>query len=141
MIKLKRGQKRCTSCKTINPVRIRLCKNCGVNFIRKNTPVKNEVKSWQDLEVGSFIRIVQGTGPYFISDVDSPDGKAGERICLGNTGVYKVMKLDSRGIYAYGASRKNGGFTYLYMGKPYRAKETGTFLEPYRFTQVKRKKR
>jgi len=141
MIQLKRGQKRCKSCKSINPVRCRLCKSCGQSFVRKNTPVKNEIKDWRDLEKGTYIRIIQGTGPYFISNIDSPDGQAGEKICLGSTGVYEVISTDNSGIRACGASRKNGGFTYLYMGKPYQSKETGTFLEPYRFTRVKRKQR
>jgi hypothetical protein len=58
----------------------------------------------------------KGTGPYFISKRDSEDGLAGEKICMGNTGVYKVVGLDNTGIVVYGAALKNAGYSYIYMG-------------------------
>ena len=139
MTKLQRGQKLCPKCDEINASRQRTCKYCQHEFISKNTPIKNEVRDWKNLEVGTYIKIVQGTGPYFIARRDSEEGVAGERICLGSTGVYSVAGLDSNGIHAYGTTRKNGGFCYLYMGPPHISKATGTHMEANRIKRVKRK--
>lgn len=139
--KLNRGQKLCPSCKEINASRQRICKHCGNEFISKNTPIKNEVKNWRELEIGSYIKVVQGTGPYYIASRDSEDGIAGEKICMGSTGVFKVAGIADEGIQAYGASDKDTGYTFLYMGEPKRSKITGTYLEPYRLKHVKLRKR
>ena len=45
-MKLKRGQKRCKSCKHINAARQRMCVKCGKTFQIKNRPIKNEIKDW-----------------------------------------------------------------------------------------------
>jgi hypothetical protein len=136
-IKLSRGQKLCPGCNKINASRQRVCKHCDREFISKNTPIKNEILDWKKLERGDYIRIVQGTGPYFLCTRDTDECTTGERLCMGNKGVYKVVGLDRRGIRAVGASHKNGGFVYLYMGEPYCSKETGLYYEPYRLITLK----
>ena len=140
-VKLKRGQKLCTECGAVNAARQRVCKQCGHQFISKNTPVSGEIKDWKSLKKGTLIKVIQGTGPYFISKKDCDEAFAGEKICMGNTGVYKVVGIDDKGIVAYGASPKNAGFTYLYMGNARVSQTTGTYLEPYRIKFVKKSKR
>jgi hypothetical protein len=140
-VKLQRGQKLCPHCEEINASRQRVCKYCDREFISKNTPIKGEVKDWQQLEKGTFIKVVQGTGPYYISKRDSEDSRAGERICMGITGVYNVVGVSEKGILAYGASLKNGGFTFIYMGPSTLSTVTGTYLEAHRIKRVKRKKK
>lgn len=139
-IKLQRGQKLCKECDTVNAARQRVCKGCGHEFISKNTPISGEVKDWESLEKGTLIKVIQGTGPYFISKRDTEFSFVGERICMGDTGVFKVVGLGKDGIIVYGATRKNSGYSYLYMGPPKKSKNTGTYLEPYRIKYVKIKK-
>jgi hypothetical protein len=143
--KLKRGQKKCTECDFINAARQRVCKNCGHRFMSKNTPIKGEILDWKKLEPGALVRVIQGTGPYMISSRDTVENdekiKAGDKICIGYTGVYKVLKLDENGIQAYGNTAANGGFTYLYMGPSKLSNLTGTYLEPYRLKIEKGKKK
>lgn len=139
MQKLERGQKKCPKCKKVNASRQRVCKHCSFEFISKNIPVKSEVKNWKELEIGSYIKIIQGTGPYFIAKRENDECKVGERICMGDTGVFKVIKIDKNGIVAFGATNKNAGYTYLYMGKAKYSEITGIFSEPYRIKKVKQK--
>jgi hypothetical protein len=139
-MKLNRGQKRCKKCKSINAARQRICKNCQFEFISKNTPVKGEIKDWKSLEIGDYIKIIQGTGPYFINKKDTEESKVGDRICLGDIGVYRVEKKYRDGLRVSGVSFKNGGFSFLYMGKPKYIPSTGVHREPYRIKRVKRRK-
>lgn len=139
--KLQRGQKICPKCKEINASRQYVCKYCKHQFVSKNTPVKNEVKNWKELEIGTYIKVVQGTGPYYISKRDTEDGSAGERICMGNTGVYKVAGFAENGIHAYGASYKDSGYSFLYMGQSKRSKDTGIYYEPHRIKKVNKRRR
>jgi hypothetical protein len=135
-VKLKRGQKLCKECNTVNAARQRVCKGCGHEFMSKNTPIHGEVKDWKELQKGTLIKVIQGTGPYFISRRDTDESYRGERICMGDTGVFKVISTDHSGILVYGASRKNSGYSYLYMGVPKKSEITGTYLEPYRIKYV-----
>ena len=135
-IKLQRGQKLCKECDTVNAARQRICKGCGHEFMSKNTPIAGEVKDWKELQKGTLIKVIQGTGPYFISRRDTDESYKGERICMGDTGVFKVISTDHSGILVYGASRKNSGYSYLYMGVPKKSEITGTYLEPYRIKYV-----
>lgn len=140
-MKLNRGQKKCKKCSKINASRQRVCKYCGYEFKCKNVPIKSEVKNWKELEIGSYIKIIQGTGPYYIPKRDTEESKIGEKICMGDTGVFKVIKLENEGIVAFGATNKNAGYTFLYMGKPKYSETTGIFSEPYRIKKVKQKLR
>ena len=134
--KLQRGQKLCKKCGEINAARQRVCKGCGHEFVSKNTPISGEIKEWKELQKGTLIKVIQGTGPYYIAKRDSEESSAGERICMGDTGVFKVISTDHSGILVYGASRKNSGYSYLYMGPAKKSEITGTFLEPYRIKYV-----
>ena len=65
-MKLKRGQKLCKQCKSINAARQRVCTMCKATFQLKNKPIKNEIKDWESLQKGDTFRVVNGTGPYYI---------------------------------------------------------------------------
>jgi hypothetical protein len=135
-VKLSRGQKLCKKCNEVNAARQRVCKSCGNCFTSKNSPIVGEIKNWKDLEKGTLIKVIQGTGPYYIAKRDSDESFAGEKICMGDTGVFKVISTDDNGIVVYGASRKNSGYSYLYMGQSKKSENTGTYLEPYRIKYV-----
>lgn len=136
-VKLKRGQKLCKKCNSINAARSKKCKYCCNDFISKNIPIKNEITDWRNIELGSYIKVIQGTGPYFICTKDSEDTKMGEKICMGDTGVFKIVGKDQNGLKVNGALNKNAGFSYLYMGLPKKSKNTGIYWEPYRIKKVK----
>jgi hypothetical protein len=134
---LKRGQKLCKYCKSINAARQRICNSCKNEFNPKNIPIKNEVKDWQNLQPGDLIKVIVGSGPYYISKKESENSRFGERIPMGEIGVYKVTRVVENGIYAFGMTNRNGGSTFIYMGKPYISDSTGLIYEPHRIKRVK----
>lgn len=140
-VKLKRGQKICKNCQGINAARSRVCKECSVPFISRNIPIKNEITDWRNLQLGSYIKVIQGTGPYYVSKKDTEEVKVGEKICMGDTGVFKVVGVENKGLRVNGTSGKNAGFSFLYMGNPTISKVTGINLDPYRIKKVKFKGR
>ncbi len=140
-IKLRRGQKICKNCNEINASRSRVCKGCNTPFISRNIPIKNEITDWRNIELGTYIKVIQGTGPYFVSKRETDEAKLGEKICMGDTGVFKVVGIGDQGLVVNGASSKNGGFSFLYMGNPKISNITGMNLDPYRIKKVKVKTR
>lgn len=136
---LKRGQKICKYCKAVNAARSRICMSCELEFKPKNLPVRNEIINWKELSPGDFVKIIVGSGPYYPSKKDTENSKAGERISMGDIGVYKVVKIVDNGIYAFGATNKNAGYTFIYMGEPYISEQTGIHFEPHRIKRVKLK--
>jgi|6_EtaG_2_1085325.scaffolds.fasta_scaffold06551_3 hypothetical protein len=139
-LKLKRGQKLCPECGGVSASRSFICKYCRHEFVAKKTPIKNEIMDWKNLEIDTYIKVVQGTGPYFLAQYDSEDGRAGERIRMGHTGVFKVVGMDNKGLHTYGASHKNAGFAFIYMGPTCVSPHTGMNLEPHRIKQVRKRK-
>lgn len=136
-VKLSRGQKLCKSCGTVNAARQRVCKGCHYEFISSSTPISGEITDWKNLEKGKLIKIIQGTGPYYKVVRDTDEHAQGDRIPMGNIGVFKVIRLDSYGIIVCGATNKNSGYSYLYMGESKVSPITGLNLEPYRIKSVK----
>lgn len=108
MIKIKRGQKSCAKCNAINGVRSFECKNCGAQFKMKKFKKKSKrlILNHKELNKGDMIRVVGGSGPYYIDD-------NGDRHYFVDRGKYTVIKTDDNGIYTYSDS----GFNYLYMGE------------------------
>ncbi len=108
-VKIKRGQKLCTHCNTVNGVRSFECKNCGQAFKMKKGPKgirKKKIEDFKSLQRGDWIKVVGGSGPYY-TDRD------GEKYYMVDRGKYIVEYTDSEGIHAYGDT----GYNYLYMGK------------------------
>lgn len=116
--KLKRGQKLCSSCNTINGVRSFNCKSCNSPFTmnkkRKNTPAlnaarinRNLIADYTTLSKGDKIKVLKGSGPYYIGD-------SGEKQYLGNNGVFVVDSILGNGIMAVS---QYGAIEFLYMGQ------------------------
>tara|TARA_Y100000401_G_C8310261_1_gene219332 strand:- start:52 stop:477 length:426 start_codon:yes stop_codon:yes gene_type:complete len=140
-MKLKRGQKICKKCNAICAARSRICKECGAAFISKNTPIKNEVKDWKSLEKGDWLKVVQGTGPYFTCTRSTDEGSAGDKIYMGSKGKYEVVKVVRDGIMCKGLGRKNCGLEFVYMGEKNFSEYTGITKEPHRIVKLKTRKR
>lgn len=111
-IKLKRGQKLCKNCNTINGVRSYNCKSCNSPFVmsKKNSRFpkfsKRLVTDITTLEKGDKIKVLQGSGTYHI-DSD------GNKHYLGNPGIYTVDFIDGDTIMAI---NKWGTLEFIYMG-------------------------
>ena len=111
-IKLKRGQKLCKNCNTINGVRSYNCKSCNHPFVmsKKNSRFpkfsKRIVTDITSLEKGDKIKVLQGSGTYHI-DSD------GNKHYLGNPGIYTVDFIDGDTIMAI---NKWGTLEFIYMG-------------------------
>jgi len=140
-VKLNRGQKLCKTCMSVNAARQMVCKTCNSPFSSKSTPVKNQINNWKNLEKDSYFKVVQGSGPYYIASKDSESHKVGEKVCMGYTGVFKVVKVEENGILSYGLSNKNAGYSFIYMGPSKTSKETGIKMEPHKLVKVKIRKR
>lgn len=140
-MKLKRGQKICKKCDCINAARSRLCKECGNPFISKNTPIKNEVKDWRSLEKGDCLKVIQGTGPYYVCKRETEEGNAGDKIYMGSKGKYEVISVDSKGLICKGIGKKNCGVEFVYMGEKKLSEYTGITKEPHRLVKIKVRKR
>ena len=115
---LKRGQKRCKQCKSINAARQRICIICKTPFQLKNTPIKNEIKDWQNLQKGDTFRVINGTGSYYIIKRDCSEGQVGEKLLIGSKGKYIVKDIEDNGIHAWSlTSPGNSHYEFIYMGQ------------------------
>ena len=111
--KLKRGQKLCKNCNTVNGVRSYNCKSCHspfvMNKVKKNPRFpkfsKRLVKDLSLLEKGDKIKVLQGSGTYHI-DSD------GNKHYLGNPGIYTVDFINGDTIMAV---NKYGTLEQIYM--------------------------
>lgn len=141
MDKLKRGQKLCKSCNGINAARSNKCKHCSKPFMSKGTPVKNEIKDWRSLEAGQQIKIIQGSGPYFICSSESEEYSSGEKIYMGCKGKYEVREVKSSGILCCGIGKKNTGIEFVYMGERKISPTTGVIKAPHRIVRLRTRTR
>ena len=104
-----RGQKNCPECDTENGVRSYHCKKCDYEFPmkkRRKGKRRKVVDNWRELRKGDKVKVVGGSGPYYI------DPESGDRTYLSERGEYVIKGIDRMGIKVYG----NGGYTFLYMG-------------------------
>ena len=110
----RRGVKTCEQCGCVNGVRAYECKQCDHPFKmkkRRKGRRKKLVENYKDLKKGDEIRVVGGSGDYYI-------GNDGDKHYFTERGTYKVHDTDEFGIKCYGSH----GFTYIYMGKVCRSK-------------------
>ena len=140
IVKLKRGQKLCKKCDSINAARSRACNSCGGVFISKNTPIKNEIKDWRAMQKGEPFRVVQGTGPYFVCTRGSEESAIGDKIYMGCKGKYEVVRLVGNGLLCKGIGKNSCGLEFLYMGNKEVSKKTGIIKEPHRLIKIKPRK-
>lgn len=139
-MKLKRGQKLCKQCKSINAARQRVCTMCKATFQLKNKPIKNEIKDWESLQKGDTFRVVNGTGPYYILKRDCAEGQKGEKLFIGSKGKYIVKGIENNGIHAWSISPP-GSFNheFVYMGKNMFCEELNLHKRAHRIIKIKYK--
>ena len=111
----KRGQKICTNCNKTSGARAYMCIHCNTKFEVKNKhglPVvrynKKPILNWRDLKASECIKVILGSGPYR----ESAEG----REYMGHSGKFLVMSTCDTGINAYGISKHNHGYAFIYMG-------------------------
>ena len=134
------AKKQCSNCGIKVGVRTKLCPDCGHKFlIRKRGRRPKEVRDWEDLKKGDIIKVVTGSGPYFISK-DRP----GERIMMGHKGMFEVVELNykspkSCGIIGKKVNRngyKANVIEYIYMGESFYDEPLSTHKEPHKILGV-----
>ena len=108
-----KGQKVCPECNTVNGARAYQCKVCDYAFPNKHGRIrysKRPVRDWRELKRGDCVRVVGGSGSYYVS----PD--TGARTYMSSKGKYKVHTISRDGIVAYGIWKNNTGCQFIYMG-------------------------
>ena len=109
-----KGQKVCPECNAVNGARAYQCIVCDYAFPNKHGRIrysKRPVRDWRELKQGDCVRVVGGSGSYYVS----PD--TGERTYMSSKGKYKVHTVTYNGILAYGIGKNNTGCEFIYMGK------------------------
>jgi hypothetical protein len=123
-----KGFKTCSNCGLeVKGVRTKVCPYCQTSFAFKPKalrPIKGKDIKWTELQAGDIIKILQGSGPYWLNE-------DGEKICMGYYGKFKVKRIVDNGIEAYPYNNKiESGLCYIYMGPAVMSKY-GTHLEPH----------
>ena len=90
-----KGQKKCPECGVMNGARAYQCKECDYAFPNKYGKIrysKRPVRDWRDLKQGDCVRVVGGSGSYYVSP------ETGERTYMSSKGKYKVHSITRDGI-------------------------------------------
>jgi hypothetical protein len=112
-----------------------------VFYIKKKELEVQLAKDWRDLRAGDVIKVVSGSGPYFLSK-DNP----GEKIMMGQKGKFEVAEIHDGGpkccgIFAhqlYGRSGKSHYREWIYMGESYYNEEVSLHKEPHKIRVLKK---
>ena len=92
-MKRKAPQKKCPSCNTPTHARTSTCKKCKhVFYVKKSVQAVLLAKNWRDLRAGDVIKVITGSGPYYLSK-DNP----GEKLMMGQKGKFEVMEIVDNG--------------------------------------------
>ena len=139
-MKLKRGQKRCKKCQAINAARQRVCISCNQTFQVKNTPIKNEIRDWRNLQQGDAFRGVNGTGPYYVLTRNCSEGEVGDRLFIGCKGKYVVEELKENGMHAWSVSSQGiSSHEFVYMGEDGFCEKLNLHKRAHRLVKIKHK--
>jgi len=92
-----------------------------------STFLKNKEKKvdWTTLEKGDRIKVIKGSGPYYIMNKN--------KIPIGDYGVFTVKSVDPVGIFVY----NKYGNSFLYMGKIKFNDQTNVVRRPYKIVKLK----
>ena len=140
--KRKKPEKKCNECGTSSHARSSACKNCGYVFYVKKKELEVQLaKDWRNLQAGDVIKVISGSGPYFLSK-----DKPGEKIMMGQKGKFEVMEVYDDGpkccgIYAYqlyGRASKSHYREWIYMGESYYKEDVSLHKEPHRIRVLKK---
>ena len=139
--KRKAPQKECPECKSLVHARVSFCRKCKHTFyIKKNVKRELLAKNWRDLEAGDIIKVITGSGPYYLSK-----DRAGEKIMMGQKGKFEVLEIvdvgpRTCGIYGRQVCRVPMHHReWIYMGESYFNETYSTNEEPHRIKVIKKK--
>ena len=141
-MKRKAPQKNCPSCTTPTYARTSTCKKCKhVFYVKKSVQATLLAKNWRDLRPGDVIKVISGSGPYYLSK-----DKPGERIMMGQKGKFEVSEVHdggprNRGIYGhqlYGRASRSHYREWIYMGESYYYDDCSINKEPHRIKVIKK---
>ena len=141
-MKRKAPQKNCPSCSTLTHARTSTCKKCKhVFYVKKSVQAVLLAKNWRDLRRGDVIKVISGSGPYYLSK-DNP----GEKIMMGQKGKFEVAEIHDGGskccgIFAhklYGRSGRSNYREWIYMGEPHYNDAYSLNKEPHRIRVIKK---
>ena len=133
------AKKSCSGCGNKVGVRTKECPDCGHKFvIKKRGPRPKEIE-WTELKTKDIIKVVIGTGPYFLSK-----DKPGERIMLGEKGRFEVVELydkgpRSRGIVGRQVTERGhraNVVEFIYMGETYYSDDMCSHNAPHKILGV-----
>lgn len=121
----------CPDCGSKNKPRAKACIACDTVFKTKSKiSIKNTIDDWKTCIPNTIISIVAGSGPYYTD-------RFSNKINMGETGTFKVVKVLENGLMCYGNTIGNSGYTFVYMGTPYQSKTTNIHYEPHQIILVK----
>lgn len=132
-----RGQKTCEKCGHMTGPRAFKCPDCGHSFniqkgITKCRRKRNGsvIENWKDLKPGDFIRVLAGSGPYWIND------ETRERESLGYFGLFRIKRVEVNGLGCYPADKKNHGFCFVYMGDTKKSTSKVSYMRAHKIRKV-----
>tara|TARA_R110000824_G_scaffold384056_1_gene577869 strand:+ start:74 stop:502 length:429 start_codon:yes stop_codon:yes gene_type:complete len=141
-MKRKAPQKNCPSCNALTHARTSTCKKCKhVFYVKKSVQATLLAKNWRDLKQGDVIKVITGSGPYYMSK-DNP----GEKIMMGQKGKFEVAEIHDGGakccgIFAhqlYGRSGRSHYREWIYMGESYYNDAYSLNKEPHRIKVIRK---
>lgn len=136
-----RGLKICPKCGRQTGPRAKNCPNkkCGYKYTFKPSALrkpKGEKIDWRQLQRGDVIKIIMGSGPYWISKYEKDEEGNPLKIPMGYYGKYTVKSIDKEGIHAYPLKAKGSGHCYIYMGKK-KIGKSGTHIRSHKIRKLK----
>ena len=138
--KRKKPEKKCNECGTLAHARSSVCKNCGyVFYIKKKELEVQLAKDWRDLKRGDVIKVITGSGPYYLSK-DNP----GEKIMMGHKGKFEVLEIIDNGPKRCGIYGRQmvrvpiNHREWIYMGESYYNDTYSMNEEPHRIRVLKK---
>ena len=115
-----KGKKQCPECKQTCGPRSFTCPHCNYEFKPGAKPKattdkpnkqkkfkKKLVQNWKDLKPGCIVKVIKGTGDYYLSKDN------GEKVYMQDPGKYTVTNVDDNGLVVRGKH----GQSYIYMGE------------------------
>jgi len=146
-MKRKAPQKECPKCKSLVHARVSFCRNCKHTFyIKKNVEQDMLAKNWRDLQAGDVIKVISGSGSYFLSKHNkNPDGSP-LKISLGHKGKFEVVQIVDQGSKScgivgrqlYARERRASVTEFIYMGEAYYNDDMCSHNEPHRIKVIKK---
>jgi len=96
-----------------------------------NEPVEQKEPVVGQIEEGDYIRVKNGSGPYFIRN--------GEKVYYTQRGVFKVLAVKEKGLDVVGVGLKSTGYSFLYTGPDEKSPLCSSLVNSaYRIVKVRR---